>query len=94
MLPFLKKKQDSVAGLIIKSRTPDKPNESEELEDYSAEDCAKDLIAAVQANDAAGVVKAIRDIMDSPQDEDTESDAPSPHSYDAQNQLAAQNKDE
>lgn len=87
MLPFLKKKDSSVAGLIIKNRTPDKPNESEDLE-YSAEDCAKDLIAAVHSNDPAAVVKAIKDIMSNPDES-----KPSPHTYDAQNQKAAQGEE-
>lgn len=87
MLPFLKKKDSSVAGLIIKQRTPDKSNESEDLE-YSAEDCARYLIAAVHSNDPAGVVKAIKDIMG-----ESKEDKPSPHSYEAQNQKAAEGEE-
>lgn len=89
MLPFLKKKDSSVAGLIIKQRNPDKPNESEDLE-YSAEDCARDLIAAVNANDAAGVAKAIKDIMNNSEESESKT---SPHTYEAQNQKAAEGEE-
>lgn len=81
MLPFLKPKQSSVAGLIIKNRTPDKPNENEEL-DKSAEQCAQDLLTAIQNQDKPGIIEAIKGIM-------TEKSEASPHTFDAQNQAAA-----
>lgn len=83
MLPFLKPKQSSVAGLIIKNRTPDKPeSESDQKPD---EQCAQELLAAIQNQDKAGIVKAIKDIASS------KSEA-NPNSYDARNEAAA--KDE
>lgn len=84
MLPFLKPKQTSVAGLIIKNRTPDESSEKPEA-DKSAEQCARDLIMALQNQDKAGIVKAIKDIM-------FEKSSTEPHSYASQNQAAA--KDE
>lgn len=88
MLPFLKRKDSSVAGLIIKNRTPDKPNDSQDLE-YSAEDCARDLMSAISAGNAEAVVKAIKDIMSAPEKSE-ESESASPHTYDAQNIKAAE----
>lgn len=85
MLPFLKPKQSSVAGLIIKNRAPDKSNENEELEP-SAEKCAQALLTAIQNQDKAGIVEAIKGIM-------TEKSEASPHSYDAQNQAAAKGEE-
>lgn len=83
MLPFLKPKQSSVAGLIIKNRTPDKPeSESDQKPD---EQCAQELLTAIQNQDKAGIVKAIKDIASS------KSEA-NPNSYDARNEAAA--KDE
>jgi hypothetical protein len=90
MLPFLKPKQASVAGLIIKNRTPDKPKESEEL-DKPAEDCAQALITAIHAQDKAGVIGAMKELMESLKSEPKE-DA-EPHSYEAQNAAAAKGND-
>ncbi len=82
MLPFLKPKQSSVAGLIIKNRTPDKPSEPEESD---ALKCAQDLLTAIQNQDKVAIIQAIKDIV-------SEKSSAEPHSYDAQNEAAA--KDE
>ncbi len=89
MLPFLKPKQTSVAGLIIKNRTPDKANESDEMEP-STEDHAQALITAIQAQDkkaVAAALKAAFQAMDA--EPHVEGDHVEPHSYDAQNIKAA-----
>lgn len=99
MLPFLKKKDASVAGLIIKTRAPDaapKADENEEKDDSSAaiEACASELVRAIHSRDAKAVAAALKDAFDilEATEEETpeESEAPSPHSYDAQNIKAAQ----
>lgn len=84
MLPFLRNKQAPVAGLIIKKRSPDqKPEESKD-----SDQCYRDLISAVKADDAAGVKAAMADIMNYKSEDETE-DKSEMHSYDAQNQEAA-----
>ena len=90
MLPFLKRKQDSVANLIIKQREPDKDKDSKDLEDYSLEDCAQRLIEAVHSSDKFKVVDALREIVRELKSEPHEQvNSMEPHSYEAQNQLAA-----
>lgn len=79
MLPFLKDNKKSVAGLIIKNRTPDKTSDSAELEPTSSP--GKDLIDAIQAGDASKVESAIKAIMSAKSNVE-------PHSYEAQNQAA------
>ena len=88
MLPFLKNKQDSVAGTIIKNRTPDKDSDSNDLEDkeHSLEDCAKRIISAVHSNDAKALADALQEAIDKPKES---KDKPSPHTYEAQNIKAA-----
>jgi hypothetical protein len=93
VLPFLKRNQSSVAGLIIKNRTPDeKPaDESEKTEENQEHDeairaCAQDLIRSVHAHDVKGVADAMRsafEILETLPHEEVD------HSYDAQNELAA-----
>lgn len=80
MLPFLKKKNQPVAGLIIKTR---KSDEKPEQEESGAEIHAKDLLLAIENKDAKGVVEALRAVIDN-----LGSEAPA-DSFDAQNQLAA-----
>jgi len=91
MLPFLKKKEGSAnSGLIIKTRTPDE-SPSEESDDSAAIDsCSSKLIRAVHSRDTKAVSAALKDAFDilGSMPEESESDSPSPHSYDAQNILA------
>lgn len=87
-LPFLNNKKDTgIAGTIIKQRSPngDEAQPDESQNEYSAEDCAHDLMDAISKGDAAGVAKAVKDLIaaSEPQEE-----TPEPHSYDAQNQAA------
>lgn len=93
-LPYLKNKDQSIAGIIIKQRTPDKPAEPQTQDDTGIEQCAKDLIKAVQANDvkaAAQAMKAAFIILESqPHEEYAEDD----HSYHAQNIRAAKQGNE
>lgn len=88
MLPFLKNKEQSIAGVIIKNRKPDNSNESEELQSTSVEDCAKDLIEAIHSKDASKVVEAIKAIMND--SSETSETKVSPHTYEAQNIKAGQ----
>lgn len=84
MLPFLKRKDGAAStGLIIKERQPDV---SEDQDDPSAahEACGQAILQAIQSGDASGLASAIKDLMELDDSSDIE-----PHSYDAQNQLAA-----
>ncbi len=82
MLPFLKPKQaGGIASVIIKNRTPDKDSNSKDL-DKSVEDCAQDLISAIQASDKSKVVEAIRNLI---KNIDEPKESVEPHSYQAQN---------
>lgn len=89
MLPFLKKKEVPAAGLIVKTRAPDeKPNENQDDSHIAIESCAQELIRAIHAKDAKAAAMAIKDafdILESMPHEESE-----PHSYDAQNQEAAE----
>lgn len=91
MLPFLKRKESTSTGLIVKSRSSDKPEQEqeqeEEIQDSSAaaiEQCAMELILAVHLKDVKGVSEALCsafDILESkPHEEVIE-----PHSYESQN---------
>lgn len=91
MLPFLKRKDGGIAGLIIKQRNPDKPNESEDLDkEYSLEDCAEDIINAVHAKDKSALASALREAFQKADSEPhVEGEHIEPHSYQAQNERAA-----
>jgi hypothetical protein len=93
VLPFLKRKNDSVAGLIIKNRTPDVSSEPEDTDDSrSPEECAQSLIDAVHTNSTAGVVDAMRGLMESLENEEPEEESSvEPHSYEAQNIKVGEN---
>lgn len=87
-LPFLKKKDQGNAGLIIKTRAPDEDNAAEDQDDPTMGHlaCAHDLMTAIKAGNAQGVADALYDaftLMDSePHEEGQHID---PHSYHAQN---------
>lgn len=103
MLPFLKKNKDSLAGgIMTKMRAPDeksaeqleKENSNEDDPAAAIEACAKDLIMAVHSHDIKGAAEAMKaafEILEStPHEEAEHNNAPSPHSYDAQNIKAAE----
>jgi hypothetical protein len=92
LLPFLKPKNQGVAGLVVKMRKPDEKAEggeiSEESDDKDAaiHACAQDLIKAVHSHDVKGAAEAIRsafEILESMPHE--EGEHVEPHSYEAQN---------
>lgn len=90
MLPFLKPKAQT--GLIVKTRTPDeKPEESKDDNQEGLKACAQDLISAIESKDAtraAEALKAFFEIADSMPHE--EGEHVEPHSYEAQNEEAAE----
>lgn len=93
MLPFQRDKKTSVAGLIIKNRAPDvKPEDQQQEDDPAAaiDACSKSLIDAIHARDIKAASQAIKDAFDilesMPHDEVD-------HSYDAQNEKAAQDNE-
>jgi hypothetical protein len=90
-LPFLKPKNQGVAGLIIKMRSPDeKPQENQEDKqdkDSAIHACAQDLISAVHAKDIKAAADALRsafEILDSMPHIEGDHEKPEPHSYDSQ----------
>ena len=94
LLPFLKKKIAPQAGIIVKTRAPDKPDEVEQDQDDSSaaiESCAGELIRAIQANDVKGAAMALKDAFDIL--ESMPHDEAEPHSYDSQNAIAAKDQD-
>lgn len=102
MLPFLKiKKEVPSAGIIQKHRAPDieideevDNNKDEDMSGAAIEDCAKDILKAIEAKDHKAIASAIADaftILDSQPHE--EGPHVSPHSYDAQNAIAAKGND-
>jgi hypothetical protein len=93
MLPFLKNKDNSagIAGTIIKNRAPDeKPEDSDENE-YSAADCARDILAAIKMDDAEGLAESLKELFKIADKEPHEEGKHiQPHSYEAQNIKAGQ----
>ena len=98
MLPFLaKKKNDAgIAGTIIQNRKPDEHNEPQDdgdsdEQDYSKEDCAKDILHAIKTNDHALLASALEELIQNI-DKEPHEEGPhiEPHSYDSQNQKAGQ----
>lgn len=94
MLPFLKQKQ--VSGLIISHRKADgqgvQESHSEDNKDEGLETCGEELIRAITAKDAKAVAAAFRSawqILES-EEEPEDGEAPSPHTYDDQNEKAAE----
>lgn len=88
LLPFIKKKNEgSVAGLIIKSRTPDeKPEESQEDKSTAIEACAQALINAIHSNNVKGTADALCDAFEILENlPHEEAEHVDPHSYNAQN---------
>jgi len=94
VLPFLKNKQKvaGVSGIIIKNRQPDdKPDTDEDDPSAAIKACAQSLIDAVHSKNVQGVSDALADafaILDSMPHE--EGEHVEPHSYDAQNEAAAE----
>lgn len=94
MLPFIKRKEASVAGLIIKNRAPDEKPAEDQSDDPAAaiESCAEELIRAVHARDVKAVSAAIKDAFDilesMPHDENEN------NSFASQNEKAAQEERE
>lgn len=70
MLPFLKLKKQT-GGVIVENRTPEHESDDKddfELDSLALEECAKDLIQAIERKDskaAASAIKAAFEILDS-----------------------------
>lgn len=85
MLPFLKMKQKAVPGVIVEQR---KPDEQQDDPSAGAKACMSDLINAIHSRDTQGALDAYTALQDCAPE--AESEDASPHSYDAQNQKAAE----
>lgn len=91
-LPFLKNKDRFNSGIIVKTRESDEKAQ-EPQDDHAAaiESCAQALIKAVHSSDIQAAAQALKDaftILDAMPHE--EGEHIEPHSYDAQNQKAAE----
>lgn len=65
LLPFLKPKAASMAGLIIKNREPDEAVKNAPEDDSAAIDsCAQELINAIHNKDTKAVSAALKDAFD------------------------------
>lgn len=73
-LPFLKKKDAGIAGIIMKTREPDtfqdqnikaaEQDEDKDSQSIAIESCAEELIKAVHSRDVKAVAQAMRDAFD------------------------------
>jgi len=93
MLPFLKHKEQKMAGLIISKRKSDgagiEEMHNEGEEDHALMECSEELMRATKAGDAKAFSAALRaafEILDAEPHEE------GPHTYDAQNELAAKER--
>lgn len=87
MLPFLKSKQAQQTGVIIKERAPDQKEESEDIGAHGIEACAEEFIRAVHAKDVKAAAAALKDAFEILESQPHEE---GPHTYDAQNEKAAE----
>lgn len=88
MLPFLVKKNQG-SGVIVKERQPDQPQDiSSDDEVKDIEHCVSEAIKAYKSNDIKALARHIKDIHDVLHAY-MEEDSSQPHSYDAQNEAAA-----
>lgn len=94
MLPFLKNKQQS--GVIVQERPSDHKDEDSNPEDNQGLiACAEDIIDAIKSGNArklAAALTAAHEICDSYEHAEGphSSEAPSPHTFEAQNKKAAE----
>lgn len=98
MLPFLKLKNKPVAGLVIEHRKPgeklDELQYEADMHSEAIEACAQDLISAIHSKDIKAVADALYDafsILDSMPHE--EGEHTEPHSYESQNEAAAEERE-
>lgn len=92
ILPILKRKEQGNAGLIIKERAPDeKPNDSEDKEEYSLTDCAHDILDAIRSDSAESLATALKELFQK-LDKEPHEEGPhvEKHTYQAQNIKAGQ----
>ncbi len=94
-LPFLNKKKDAgIASSIIEqqNRGNATPEPEAELEEYTLEDCAHDILDAIQDDNARALSFALKEAfrqLESKPHEEAEH-KPSPHTFEAQNIKAGQ----
>jgi len=88
MLPFLKPKDRSVAGLLVKTRTPDeKPEDQQDDPSAAIHECSQALIKAVHAQDVKAVSAALKDAFDILDSQPhVEAEHTFPHTYEAQDE--------
>jgi len=92
MLPFLKPKQGMVSGLIIKNRNPDKTEKSEENQEDSSvglEAAMQELKGHLNAGDYKSAAQCFKNAFQLCEEEPHKE---GPHTYDAQNIKAGEEK--
>jgi hypothetical protein len=93
MLPIFMKNKEKAgnAGLIVKTRTPDENQEAEQDKEYTATDCAKDILSAIKSEDAEGLAESLKELFKLA-DKEPHEEGPhtSKHTYDDQNQKASE----
>lgn len=95
-LPFLAKKQ--MSGVIVSQRKKDgagiNEGETEGAGNHAMEAAAEDIIRAITSKDAQHLALALQAAYDICESNEPESeDEAQPHSYDAQNERAAQEQE-
>lgn len=81
-LPFFKnRKETGIAGTIIENR--DSGSHEDQDSEYSLEDCAKDIMAAIKVDDPGVLAFALKELVDKVNKMPRE-DRPSPHTYENQ----------
>ncbi len=91
-LPFQNKKKDAggIATAIMKNRSPEgdlseqEPQE-EQPEEYSLDQCAADILDAINHNDPIALADSLREAFEKLESEPHEEEGmPSPHTYESQ----------
>lgn len=88
LLPFLAKNRNNNAGVIVKTREADSKPDHSESSDLEA--CAEDLCHAIDRKDYKAIAEAFKAMFELCELEPHEEGPHEPHSYDSQNQIAAE----
>ncbi len=85
-LPFINKKKDAggIATTLIEQRNPGNAPEEQNDEEYSLDDCARDILDAIHNNDHEALADSLREAFEKLEQEPHEEAEHSPHTYDDQ----------
>lgn len=85
MLPFLKPKDQGVAGLIVKNRKPDEKTEEKQVDKSSLEDSMEKLRTHLDSGDFKAAAECFKRAF---QACENQPHSEGPHTYEAQNKEA------